>query len=74
MEKFNCPSCKYEFEKKFATRNSEEKIIKGDEEPIRLFLSNSIQVIKHATMDYYSNEQKVRLIACPKCKTVIIED
>lgn len=41
MEKFNCPSCKYEFEK-----GVRDIVLKGDELPIRLYLSNSIRLMK----------------------------
>lgn len=72
MGKFNCPSCKYEFEKGWGVMNEPDKIIKGDDEPIRLYLSNSIRIIKRD--DKFYDEQTVELIACPKCKTVIIEE
>lgn len=69
MGKFTCPSCKYEHIDEW--KDNRNVAVLGDEAPIHLYLSNSIKVSVH-TEDY--EEKKVNLIACPKCKTVIIED
>ncbi len=67
MKNFDCPSCKYSFELDyFDGKKENDYIIKGDEEPIHLKLSNNIKIYQRKDFD----DDEVYLYACPKCKTV----
>jgi len=61
-----CFTCGYEFEESW--ENKRQEIIKGD----RPFIN--IKGSFHVENDYYGGEFRVRLIACPVCNTVKLED
>lgn len=74
MEKFNCPSCKYEFVQDYIDGKKEnDYVIVGEEKPIRLYMSNSIKIHRHGDRGLYSEDEQVALIGCPHCRTVILD-
>ena len=71
MQKFTCPSCKYEFVQDYIHGKKEQDFITtGKIKPIALYLSNSIKI--HTYGELHEEDEQVQLYACPYCKTVII--
>jgi len=71
-----CPSCKYEYKGFYDKDTYMNKI--GDEKFINIYSTHKFEIdnpkeYKHG--DYnYQNKIEVNLVACPKCKTVIMCD
>jgi len=63
---FKCSACGYEYEENW--NHMREEIIKGDQKFIR------IKGSFHIENDYYGGEQRVNLIACPKCSAIFLFD
>lgn len=70
MNKFECAACKYMYEDEW--QDGKRVTVKGDEQPKLIILSNGINVQIYNPEPFSDNED-IRLYACPKCNTVKIE-
>lgn len=73
MNKFNCPSCKYVFNRDYIEgAKKKDFIVEGDKPPVGIHFSNDVKL--SISDDKSWDRTNVCLFACPHCKTVIFDE